>query len=279
MIRGAIEVVSTEAVQGWIYCPQPAGASQTILAFSGKQCVGAGRANVYRPDLADAGLGDGNLGFQFPISIAPDLVQTIVVKFEGSDAVILQSGASVRNEGSYAAGLKREAVLGQMGRLKWALKHGRIGQTDFDFLRTLYSLGLYERGLVRRKAADDDVVADPWRVAARSLFEAFAALEVETTELKVDSAEVFKAELARVARSVELLPIVALHCETPVTLHVAEGSHVRGGGNSDAEAGPVSMAKYPLSPECLLILDSRLAVELVSGKGLEIVTAKAPMTD
>jgi len=279
MIRGAIEVVTTEAVQGWIYCDHVAMSEQTILAYSGEKCVGSGRVNVFRPDLVSAGLGDGKLGFSFPIAVEPEALETVVVKFEGSDAVLLQTGARVGNGAASTTALKRSSVLARLGRLKWALKHGRIGQADFDFLRTLYSFGVYERGLVRRRSADDHVVVDPWRVVARNLFEALVAMEVETVETKVGTPEQFKLEMARVARSPELLPIVAVHSDGPASIQVAEGSHVV--GNATAESGPLpaSVAKYALSSECLLMLDSRAAAQLAPSASIEIAMARAPVSD
>jgi hypothetical protein len=282
MIRGAIEVVTAESVQGWIYSERSDLRSHTILAFSGDQCVGSGRVEVFRPDLAEAGLGDGNLGFNFPISVAPQSLRTVVVKFEGSDAVILQQGASVGNLGADSAGLKRASVLGQLARLKWALKHGRLGQSDFDFLRTLYTVGVYERGLARRKSAEDVLVVDPWRGVARNLLEAYVALEVEIVELKVCNADSFNLEMARIAASSELLPIVVLHSEGPATLQVAEGSHIRGGAIA-AEGGALLSAagRFSLSPQSLLVLDSRASAQLAlaSGADIEIATAKAPGPD
>jgi hypothetical protein len=280
MIRGAIEVVTMEAVQGWIYCDHVAMNDQTILAYSGEQCVGSGRANVFRPDLVSAGFSDGKLGFSFPISVVPEALETIVVKLEGSDAVLLQTGARVGHRGAGATALKRSSVLAQLGRLKWGLKHGRIGQADFDFLRTLYSFGVYERGLVRRRSADDQVVVDSWRVVARSLFEVLVMMEVETFETKASSPEEFKLEMSRVALSPELLPIIALHSATPTSIRVAEGSHVVGNAAA-ADSGPLpaSAAKFVLSSECLLMLDARAASQLAEGVNIEIMTARLPASD
>jgi hypothetical protein len=280
MIRGAIEVVTTDAVQGWIYCDHVAMGDQTILAYSGEQCVGSGRADVFRPDLVSAGLRDGKLGFNFPISVVPEALETIVVKLEGSDAVLLQRGARVGHCGAGAAALKRSSVLAQLGRLKWALKHGRIGQADFDFLRTLYSFGVYERGLVRRRSADDQVIVDSWRVVARSLLEALVMMEVELLEIQVTSPEQFKLEMSRVASSLELLPIVTVYSATPTSIRVAEGSHVVGNATG-ADSGPLaaSAAKFALSSECLLVLDSRAAAQLAAGTSIEIAMARFPASD
>jgi hypothetical protein len=280
MIRGAIEVVTTEAVQGWIHCDHVAMSDQTILAYSGEQCVGSGRANVFRSDLVSAGLGDGKLGFSFPISVDPETLETVVVKLEGSDAVLLQTGARVGKRGAGAAVLKRSSVLAQLGRLKWALKHGRIGQADFDFLRTLYSFGVYERGLVRRRSADDHLVVDSWRVVARNLFEALVAMEVEVFETKVSSPEQFKLEMTRIACNPELLPVVALRSDEPASIQVAEGSHVVGNAaGSDSGPLPASAAKYVLTTECLLMLDSRAASQLAVRASIEIATATVPASD
>src|ERR1700722_7190580 len=111
MIRGAIELATTELVKGWIYSDVGSVRDQLIVALSGQDCLGTGRGDVFRPDLADAGVGDGNWGFSFPITGRPDAVDSVVVKLDGSDVVLLQADAHVGNSGKKAADMKRSTVL------------------------------------------------------------------------------------------------------------------------------------------------------------------------
>jgi hypothetical protein len=278
MIRGAIELATTQMVEGWIYSDLAPVRDQVVVAMSGDECLGAGRVDVYRSDLAGAGLGDGNCGFSFAISVARDAVDSIVVKLDGSDAVLLQAGAHVGTRVGKAAELKRSSVLWQISRLQWALKRGRISQSDFDFLRTLWPSGVYERGLIRRRAADDSVVIDPWRTVARGLFEAYLAFDAEISVREFRTISDFEEELARVLRSPELVLVVAIYCKGEAALRVLEGSHVTDGANGDGINSIGKPVEFTLSNEILIMLDTRLKVDLSlsDDSSIEVGVAKLP---
>jgi hypothetical protein len=279
MIRGAIELATSEMVKGWIYSDVAPMRDQLVVALSGHECLGTGRVDVFRPDLADAGVGDGNCGFSFPITVRPDAVDSVVVKLDGSDAVLLQADAHVGNSGKRAPAMRRSTVLWHLARLKWALKRGRISQAGFDFLRTLWPMGVYERGLVRRKAADDSLVLDPWRNVARGLFDAYLALDAEVAMQEARSPAEFKLALTRVVSSPDLVIVVALHCKGWATLRVLEGSHVKDGANGgEDDVAYVRSAEYVLSPESLVMLDCRVKADLIllDDAPVEVATAKIP---
>ncbi len=279
MLRGAIELATTELVQGWIYSDVGPVRDQVIVALSGQDCLGTGRVDVFRPDLADAGVGDGNCGFSFPIAVRPDAVESVVVKLDGSDAVLLQVDAHVGSGSPKALEMKRSTVLWHLARLKWALKRGRISQYDFDFLRTLWPTGVYERGLVRRKAANDSVLIDPWRTVARGLFEAYLALDAEVETQEVRSPADFKQVMTRITQSPELTIVTGLYCKGQAILRVLEGSHVKDGANGEEnEAVAVRPSEYALSPESLIILDARVNADIIflEEPFLEVAYAKIP---
>lgn len=277
MIRGSIEFVSADLIQGWIHTADERVREHTLLAFERDQCVGAGKVNTFRGDLADAGIGDGHLGFSFPISVPADLVGSVVLKLEGSDAMLVQNGAFVAAGGARArAGLTREEVRERLGSFKWALKHGRISQGDFDFLRILWSFGAYERGLLRRNAADETVVSDKPAAVAATLLESYAGTDVRTGTDTVRTPAEFAAVLARLVAQPGAVPVVALHTAGRATVRVAEGSHV-----SDPEgARAAPFTDYPLNPDHLLILDARASVELqmVEGGSLDVVRAEPTLS-
>ncbi|WP_279478798.1 hypothetical protein [Aureimonas sp. SK2] len=271
MIRGSIEFVSADQIQGWIHTSDGRVRDYTLLAFEGNQCVGAGKVNTFRGDLADAGIGDGHLGFSFPISVAPDRVGSVVLRLEGGDAVILQGNAFVASASAARAGLSRDEVRERLASLKWALKHGRVSQADFDFLRILWSFGAYERGLLRRSAGDEAVVVDKPATVAAALLESYAGTDVRTASETVRTPAEFSAALADIAARPGASPVVALFVSGRATVRVAEGSHVA--DSEGAQAAPFT--DYPLTGEQLLILDARARSEIQMGEGASVEIVRA----
>jgi hypothetical protein len=280
MIRGNIEVATPELIQGWIHLETGPVRDRTVLAVCDNECIGSGPVNVFREDLARAGLGDGYLGFTIPVSIAEDAVGSVVVKLDGSDAVLLQSGAYIANTGLAGRKLKRQTVAGRMASLKWALKHGRISQSDFDFQRVLWSLGAYERGLVHRNTGDDTPTLQDPNVACAALFESYAAQNVDVTMSKVRDPADFKLQLNLVAANPRLLPLVAVFTKDVATIRLIEGSHVSGSMLPLDSDGKPESASYDLSGENVLILESRINAELefVDGVPVEVRMLSASTT-
>jgi hypothetical protein len=86
MIRGSVDVVTTTEVRGWAY---GAGYREPVLvqAVLNHEVLGEGQANLHRPDLAAAGLGNGNSGYAIKLyrPIDPLYLPFIVVKVDGGD--------------------------------------------------------------------------------------------------------------------------------------------------------------------------------------------------
>jgi hypothetical protein len=96
MIRGAIEIVRPTEVCGWLFCSAASVRDQTVLAFIGTRCIGSANIDIYRPDLRDAGLGDGFCGFTIPVQPVPGGLQNcIMVRLENSDVSLLQPDAPI----------------------------------------------------------------------------------------------------------------------------------------------------------------------------------------
>jgi hypothetical protein len=96
VIRGAIEVATPALVSGWIYCKLASLRDQLVLAFVDGRCVGSGRVEIYRKDLAEAKLGDGYCGFHFPIVLQEgEQAPSIVIRLQDSDASLLQARSRV----------------------------------------------------------------------------------------------------------------------------------------------------------------------------------------
>jgi len=92
MIRGSFDVVTTAEALGWAYAP---GQMEPVLvqAVLNQEVVGEALADIHRPDLAAAGVGDGNAGFaiRFFRAIDPLYLPFISVKVEGGDAELPRS--------------------------------------------------------------------------------------------------------------------------------------------------------------------------------------------
>jgi hypothetical protein len=67
-LEGYIDKLQQELVSGWIWSPSDPGRRLTVEAVVGDKVFGQAVANRERPDLRDAGKGDGFYGFSLPLS-------------------------------------------------------------------------------------------------------------------------------------------------------------------------------------------------------------------
>jgi hypothetical protein len=96
VIRGAIEVATPVLVSGWIFSKSGSLRDQLVLAFVGPRCVGTGKVEIFRKDLADAKLGDGYCGFHFPIALQDgEEPGSVVIRLQDSDAALIQTKSRV----------------------------------------------------------------------------------------------------------------------------------------------------------------------------------------
>jgi hypothetical protein len=96
LIRGAIEVAHEKLVSGWIHDSVEPLRNKLVLAFCGDRCVGTGKVEIFRKDLADAKLGDGYCGFHFPVALERgEHPGSIVVRLANSDAALIQAKSRV----------------------------------------------------------------------------------------------------------------------------------------------------------------------------------------
>ena len=153
MLKGAIDHISPNEIGGWIYSATASLRNHTVLAFIDDACIGAGRVDLYREDLADAGLGDGFLGFKFPVNLANiDEAPLVVVKLEGSDAVIIQPSARlVRRTLSRPRTIVTARTLAS---IEWMRARAWLDQTEYDFLRMMFRFGAYDLSLRARKRVE-----------------------------------------------------------------------------------------------------------------------------
>ncbi len=87
MVRGSVDVVTGTEVRGWAFAP---GRRESVLvqAVLNHEILGETVADIHRPDLAAAGLGDGNAGYAIKLyrPIDPHYMPFLVVKVDGGDA-------------------------------------------------------------------------------------------------------------------------------------------------------------------------------------------------
>ncbi len=85
-VRGSVDVVTTTEVRGWAYAP---GRRETVRvqALLNHEILGEAAADTHRPDLAAAGLGDGNAGYAIRLfrAIDPTYLPFVAVKVDGGD--------------------------------------------------------------------------------------------------------------------------------------------------------------------------------------------------
>ena len=254
MIRGTIEQATGQAVSGWLYADMASVRDRLVLAFVGDRCVGAGRVEHFRQDLADAGLADGVLGFHFPVEL-PEGADTaqVVVRLEDSDAVLLQGRSRVAAADAAVAGRGAQPSL---SALQWMRAQGWLEQSQYDFLRALDQLGVYERSLVlprRGGKPAERVVLDP-AAAALDLFRLYHFDEVTPRQHTLRSLEELPDLAREGARQDGFEPVLALWSGKPARLIVVEGSH-----RQPAAGAAAAGTEYGIGPDGLLFLNPRCA--------------------
>jgi hypothetical protein len=254
MLRGAIDHTTPNTLSGWIFSPVKPVRGETVLAFVDGVCIGAGKVELFRQDLLDAGLDDGHLGFHFGITpLQPRDVARAYVALEGSNFVVLQPGAHVGG-----AEVNRPVTprpTRSMPCLEWMREHGWLEQSDFDFLKIFNQFGVFDQMLrPNKKAAAAGVESlDPAAEAKRRLelllmqhvsltkkpYAGFAALAAEARSLAAGLAE----------------PVVAIWSEQKGSFLLVEDSH-----HDDADHGLEALTgavEYVFGPDRLLFVDLR----------------------
>lgn len=268
MIKGNIEVISDDHVSGWIYVQGQEMRGQTILAFLDEECIGAGKISIFRQDLADAGLGDGVLGFDIPVRVpaAADRPR-VTVRLDGSDAILLQHGVKVGGSPAQSAKPAFECPGRSLpaASLQWMLARGWLQQADYDFLKFFGRMGVYDRTL--RLPRSHGEAADPgWQdpaLVARDLLGLWAMRDVEVLKRQVRPQDDLAGTIKMHIEKADILPIYALWGADRGKIAVAEGSHVRNG--DEAVSADILFIDYPLGPDRLLVLEGNISIRKLEG--------------
>ena len=244
MIRGAIDFFDGERVGGWVHSDVADVRERTVLAFVDGECVGGGRIEVFRQDLADAGLGDGVLGFSFGVTLPEDVAPgRTIVKLEGSDFVLLQSRSDVVDRETGKAGVRPARIDLTVESVSWMSQQGWLDEYQADCLGRIVSIGMYESSL-RTSQLD---FADP-AVEAKGILELY-----HQRPLEIASREVPLADLAGISAELAADGVygpIAFHTEGCV-MQFVEGSHTDDAPTADF-AGAI---RHLLRPERLIVID------------------------
>lgn len=292
MIRGFIESVTAESVSGWMFAEFIGLRGHKVLAFLDRECIGVGRIERFRQDLADAGLGDGFLGFHFGIAprVTPQDQPRVMVRLEGSDVVLLQAGARVVGTGTATAVASDSDVpaIPPEASLRWMLARGWLSEEEYDVLRLLDRFGVHSFTLPTSGVQAGVDLLD--RVAAaRALFELYAMDAVAVERVTLPSLDDLPGQWGRPAAAEgggeppPPLPILALWSPMQGRIGVAEASHRSA---ASVRHGAEALVDYVYGPNRLLLLHQncrfvpRIRATSPSGCGevLEIFTAtRAPV--
>ncbi len=256
MLKGAIDHVAAGEVGGWIYSPSGSLRNQTVLAFVNDVCIGGGPVEMYREDLAEAGLGDGYVGFKFPVSLTkPADFPVVVVKLEGSDAVIVQPTAKLIDRSSLP--LPSRLTVRTAATVEWMRGRGWLDQREYDFLRLMQRFGVYDLNLRDSKAEDKrngTGLRDPLE-AAKQMFDLLCTLDSRLIT-ETSGPDVQLAEWVNRYRGGTIEPIIALWSPQAGVVSVVEGSH-QDVDAKDAKSNVDDAVDYRIGPDRLLFLDLR----------------------
>jgi hypothetical protein len=285
MIRGAIELVDSDRVSGWIYSASDSLRDKTVMAFVGNRCAGTGKVEEFRKDLLEAKLGDGYCGFHFPVRLLPEEnPASVVVRLMNSDAVLLQSASRVVGAQSEQTVAETPPDLGAVppGSVTWMQDHGWLEQHEHDFLKAIHTVGAYERGLrAPRRAGDDRLPAASPEAVVRGMLGIYMLTHIEVVRAHGASFPNLLVEKGAWRRS--QVSVVGLWSEEHTWITVAERSHIgpRDGRAKLLDEPPPAGIDYQFGPDRILFLHrdcSFAAYKSASSAGIVLFTALPKLT-
>jgi GT2 family glycosyltransferase/glycosyltransferase involved in cell wall biosynthesis len=99
---GNVDILSAERIAGWAWNPGNPGQSVVVNLFDGTDLLCSVRANLPRSDLAAAGIGSGQYGFEIPdpSSLLPQARHLISVRIDGDAAELPGSPRWISRRGA-----------------------------------------------------------------------------------------------------------------------------------------------------------------------------------
>lgn len=223
MIIGHIDLLTASRVEGWVYSPEIPVRGRRVLAFIDGDCVGGGIVGVHRPDLAEAGFGDGQLGFGFGIYLEhPAPLGRLVIRFENSDFSLVGDGGRVVDR--QESGQPKCTVAQKADHLNFMRMRGWIEDADVEIFSRLHRFGFYQQSVI---APDGGETTETLALeSAERLLSLHFQAEALATPVRLsglDELTVIAERLRKRFAGVE--PVVALWSSTRMRLLAAEGSH------------------------------------------------------
>ncbi|WP_061932990.1 hypothetical protein [Aureimonas sp. AU22] len=261
MIRGHIDLATRARVEGWIHSDALTLRGATVLAFHDDQCVGGGRVDVFRQDLADAGLGDGFVGFGFPVVLGPGQNPRVLdVRLDGGTLLLKQGSCALAPREALTEDRRRQGR--DPAALSWMLGRGWLAQAQHDALRGLARFGAHPLNLgVERRGRDPGAVCDEVALQAADLLELYlqTAIDCEIRD------GVRGHDLPDIRRSLRAAfphapPAIGVWAAADRRLEIVEGSHL-GGAETEAGGG----LEYAFGGRTLLLVDLDATASLRAG--------------
>lgn len=231
MLRGNIDVISSNRIAGWIYSDSTSVTGRKVLAFNGEQCIGAAEINLLRPDLREAGLGDGVLGFE--IMVNPGAIKhshTVHVRLDCSDFSLFDRSFYQRLA-TQRQGFQQLYSADEVERIHWMNRQGWLSQEQLQGLKALVSLGYYQRTFSRAELQQQSVQERAAELHA-SVVSTLFRREVPLETLEYETTTAYLPQTLNRDKHIE---VIALFGEE-FNFDVDEGAHSEGGPN---QSGPL----------------------------------------
>lgn len=262
MLIGAVENVTPEEVSGWMYSQAADLHGSLALAFVDGACVGSGRVELFRQDLADAGLSHGKLGFHFPISLpAEDAAGRLVVGLERCEAVFLQRGSKVVGQPEER---ERALVGGELPgaeTVSWLRARGAVSEAEADFLGRLGEFGVAAWPLRSGRGDAKDKAAAARQEAASAIVQLCGLARARAASAEFAGAEGLAAALEAEDHPISRAGLLLFGSDRTLNLTVVEGSHRTHRRALIADALDRGI-RYAAEPACLLAVHRRCAFRL-----------------
>lgn len=253
--RGAIELVASDVVAGWVSSTSRSLRGAPVLAFLGRDCIGAGRVELHRPDIAGAELGDGWAGFLISTVRVDDAqFNDVYVKLEGEDAILVRPEYHQRAAPPPPQRPAREVLEKQQQSVRWMRERGWVTPENAEVLRKALLFGACE---MRLPPGGEGSPIEQARAALAGLLALMQRRDVTVASEFCRDAEALAAAM-QAQRADHPHRLLGLWSMERNRMAVAEGSHLEG-QPADA-AGQLVGVNYEFGAGKMLLLHPLAAV-------------------
>lgn len=265
MLRGNIDQVTRGQISGWVYSDVSKVAGRKLLAFVGERCIGSGEVGLLRPDLKEAGLGDGKLGFEIFID-GGDIkdLNLVNLRLEFSDFALFPQ-AFHKSAASASFNIQELFSAEELERVEWMNRQGWLTNEQYFGLKALNTLGMYQRTYSKA-----ELNAEPMGSRASNLYADLLSTvyrrDISKEQLEIEPAKSYIAGNASVEK---YLDVIALFGDA-FEFNAIEGAQSQGAkeGTEPVTLRNAAHQVVVIHRECLaaLNLDGKSAVQLIHVK-------------